>query len=700
MLGVVAPESSSARRIVIRTTVVVALATGATAAALALAPRSSAPSRSLVAPLGFAPSPAGTEQTLTPSATFEAFGYPSTALLATTAARPTAPRRAAVAPPPMTFTPNVRADTGQGGSGQNEPQVAVDQTGRAYVYWQSSTGLSSTDDGVTFSYLGKPATGLATTTGDTAVATTTWPSFSHTPSVAGSGDNGVFVSVLGSNPCGAFEMLGSTSKDRGVTWSQVDITCQPAQVDRNWTAAFTPPADRGTAGAVSHTFVHNEYHDFGPSHIWVQTSPDGGATYPVQPVSAIQQGSTAEAASFCNTIPGGVAVDQRGSHMGRVYAVWTTSDLVNNAGQGCNLTQAEAFDHIFMSYSDDHGATWTSKNVFNDPCAPNPVVPPTTPTDCQDMSEIFTSVAVDDAGNVFIAFVFRDISKPAPEYDVYVVESTDGGNTFSAPRKVNAGTGTHYFPWVTAGAANAIDVVYYDTTTVEGVGVGNKPAAAPHNATWTVKLAQSFDGGLTFTESQVSTAGVPIYFGDICTTGIFCGNGAAFGWGDDRILLDDFGVAIGPDGGARVAWTDARGSHGGDCTPTGTSPVSCQDTHLYFACQTSGKGLHGETVNGCGVSSTTAVRVQALRARRTARGVAVSWRTAVEAGTAGFNVYREQNGRRLKLNRSLIASAGTALGHAYTFVDRRAPRGTSLRYWVQEVRTSGARRWYGPVQGT
>jgi hypothetical protein len=683
------------KRTLALTGVVAALLSGAIAAGLVFAARSSSPTRSLVAPLGFAPSPTG--PAAAPVATYEAFGYPATATFADAAARPAAPKRVAVPPPAMTFTPNTRADIAEGATqNQNEPQVAVDQTGRAYVYWQGNNRLSWTDDGATFTYVNKPIpTG---NTGDTALATTTWPSFSHTPSTAGSGDNGVFLSILGMNNCGAFEMKGATSKDRGASWSPVEITCQPAQVDRNWTAAYTPPAYRGTSGAVSHTFVYNQYHDFGPSNIWVQTSPDGGATYPMAPTSAIQPGSTAEIASFCNTIPGGIAVDQRGAHMGRVYSVWTTSDLVNNAGQGCNITQAEAFDHIFLSYSDDNGQTWTSRNVFNDPCAPNPVQPPVSPTTCQDMSEIFTSVAVDDAGNVFIAFVFRDINQTVPEYDVYVVKSSDGGNTWSAKRKVNTGTGTHYFPWIAAGAADAIDVVYYDTTTIEGVGTGNKPAAAPHTATWTVKLAQSFDGGLSFTDNQVSTAGVPIYFGDICTTGIFCGNGAAFGWGDDRILLDDFGVAIGPDGGARVAWTDARESHGGQCTPTGTSAVSCQKTHLYFACQKSGTGLHGETLSGCGVSSTTGVTVQALHAKRGTRGVTVTWKTAAETGLAGFNVYREQRGGRVRANHALIRATGGALGHTYSFVDRRAPRGASTRFWVQQVLTSGAKRWYGPVR--
>jgi hypothetical protein len=90
-----------------------------------------------------------------------------------------------------------------------------------------------------------------------------------------------------------------------------------------------------------------------------------------------------------------------------------------------------------------------------------------------------------------------------------------------------------------------------------------------------------------------------MYFGDICTTGIFCGLAPApFDWGNDRILFDDFGVAIGPDGGARVAWTDAHDSWTGACQPGST--VSCQTTHVDFACQQSGLGLAGQNLHGCG----------------------------------------------------------------------------------------------------
>jgi hypothetical protein len=511
-------------------------------------------------------------------------------------------------PPRAGFTPAVRADGAETTSGQNEPQVTVDQSGEAYVTWQSGqngSDTSKTHDGAHFTYLGypdpgTPNSGLGTgDVGDVTLAHTSFPNPVQDTTADATGNNAAFWGNLaqGGPTCAESPIeIRSAATIDGTTWTrQATAGCEPLQIDRPWLAAYTPPAFRGTDQAASHTDLYYEYHDFGLSNIWVESSTDGGQTWAPTATSAVQPDSVQAVTSTCNTIPGGIAVDQNGAHQGRIYAVWETSDLNENAAQGCDYTQAEAFDHIFLSYSDDGGATWTSRTVFNDPCDPNPPAPPTNPGACQDVSEIFTSIAVDDAGNVYVAYVRRDVSKARPEYDIDVATSTDGGNTFTS-HQANTDTGTHYFPWVAAGGNGGVDVVYYDTPYVEGVGALNKPAAAPSTAQWTVQMSQSLDGGTTWTQSNVS--GHPIYFGDICTTGIFCGLAPdSFDWGQDRILFDDFGVAVGPDVGARVAWTDASGSWAGACKPGGT--VSCQTTHVEFACQKSGLGVARQKITAC-----------------------------------------------------------------------------------------------------
>jgi hypothetical protein len=85
---------------------------------------------------------------------------------------------------------------------------------------------------------------------------------------------------------------------------------------------------------------------------------------------------------------------------------------------------------------------------------------------------------------------------------------------------------------------------------------------------------------------------------------------------------------------------------------------------------------------------TTSVGVASVVATRTARGVAVSWRTRSEARIAGFNVYRGT----VKANRALLPArhAGKARGASYRFLDRARSIGPS-RYRIQVVGVDGRR---------
>jgi len=91
----------------------------------------------------------------------------------------------------------------------------------------------------------------------------------------------------------------------------------------------------------------------------------------------------------------------------------------------------------------------------------------------------------------------------------------------------------------------------------------------------------------------------------------------------------------------------------------------------------------------------TAVRVRSLSAEATRRGAVVRWRTASEIDTLGFHVYRQANGKRLRLTRALIAAKGRG---GYSFLDRKAPKGRSVRYWLQVVDLDGTRSWVGPAR--
>src|SRR5205085_9655405 len=97
------------------------------------------------------------------------------------------------------------------------------------------------------------------------------------------------------------------------------------------------------------------------------------------------------------------------------------------------------------------------------------------------------------------------------------------------------------------------------------------------------------------------------------------------------------------------------------------------------------------------LSSFTATDADAGRVR-------LAWQTGFETDNLGFNVYREQAGRRTRLNGQLIA--GSALlagpgvrlrsGHSYSWSDA-LPADKETRYWLEEISLDGLRTWHGPV---
>jgi len=96
----------------------------------------------------------------------------------------------------------------------------------------------------------------------------------------------------------------------------------------------------------------------------------------------------------------------------------------------------------------------------------------------------------------------------------------------------------------------------------------------------------------------------------------------------------------------------------------------------------------------------TAATLRSFGASRSHPGVLVRWRTASEAQTLGFNVYRQVSGNRVRVSRRMIPARNAAAGHRYTYLDRKAPRTKSPRYWLEVVNLDGSRNWLGPVRVT
>ncbi|MFN2469243.1 MAG: hypothetical protein ABR521_14070 [Gaiellaceae bacterium] len=93
------------------------------------------------------------------------------------------------------------------------------------------------------------------------------------------------------------------------------------------------------------------------------------------------------------------------------------------------------------------------------------------------------------------------------------------------------------------------------------------------------------------------------------------------------------------------------------------------------------------------VDTPTAAALRSLTAVAAPRSVTIRWRTGTEVSVAGFHVYREVAGKRVRLSRRLIPASGGAAGRTYAFRERRPDRGA--RYWVQALGVDGARHWLG-----
>lgn len=144
----------------------------------------------------------------------------------------------------------------------------------------------------------------------------------------------------------------------------------------------------------------------------------------------------------------------------------------------------------------------------------------------------------------------------------------------------------------------------------------------------------------------------------------------------------------------------------------GTTSSSITVNQLHVQVSGSVAGLINLSVNviiasamsGVDFSTPSAVRLNNIDAVRQKDGVSLKWRTGDEVSNLGFNVYREQNGKRTRVSPQLIAGsallagARTSLkaGNSYSWKDKNPP-GEDARYWLEDVDLNGQSTWHGPI---
>jgi len=106
------------------------------------------------------------------------------------------------------------------------------------------------------------------------------------------------------------------------------------------------------------------------------------------------------------------------------------------------------------------------------------------------------------------------------------------------------------------------------------------------------------------------------------------------------------------------------------------------------------------------VTAPTRIHLQSLTAEASPQGVVMRWKTAGELNNLGFNVYREQDGERVRLNPTLVAGSALTMrgylerhaGKSYAWIDSGAT--TASTYWLEDFDLNGERTMHGPISAS
>jgi hypothetical protein len=390
-----------------------------------------------------------------------------------------------------------------------EPRIVHDVLGNYYVaaiqgvpggidVWKSSNG------GGNFSYLGQPdGVQIGATLGADGVG-------------LGGGDEDIAVSPSGivyASSLWLGSATQSTSFNGGTTWVSNPFSSDLPLVDRQWIA---PHGNKELYLTTKQLGADLN----GTVTLYVAKSFDNGVTWPqVTPVTTpevgVQPGDQ-----------GNITVDQNN---GNVYTVFIDSH-----------------DNIvWLARSSDGGKTWMLKQVFSAPAGTN-------------LANIFPTVAVDSASNVFVVFCNGT--------NVFLTASKDQGASWTAPVRVNNGAAskTAMGPWVTAGGPGRVNIAFWGTSNSD---------ANSTTAQWQVFNAQSRNATDAIpTITQVAATPI-MHVGPICNQGLNCASGT-------RNLAEYFAPDIGLNGEALIVYPDDKNSS----SPTGAA-------RTFFVKQTGGNTL-------------------------------------------------------------------------------------------------------------
>jgi hypothetical protein len=352
------------------------------------------------------------------------------------------------------------------------------------------------------------------------------------------------------------DLLVSPSTDGGLTWLKpvvIDdgIGCDFSKTqlfnDKDWIVTDNYPSSPhyGRTYVTWSKFVsHNG--DYESSAIYESHSDDGGFSW------SDPQKISGSNAALCTFQAGGPAgeCDENQFSVPTVAPNGTVYVAFQNEQNTALWEPGESFDNQYLVVkSTNGGETWSSPSFIvglEDGSRDYPI----NVRDRQTLSGY--QLRVNSAGNIvaspidgtlYIVFAdnrngTHDSANPVTNTDVFVMSSSTGGGSWSAPTRVDAGAGDQWFPWVDVNPTNGnIGILYHDR-------------GATNAALYTTALAEGTPGSLA--KTTISTAPSDpthsIYF-------------QAHAPGCDQCATfhgDYINVSYGSDGHANTTWTDMR----------------------------------------------------------------------------------------------------------------------------------------------
>ncbi|MEW6734571.1 MAG: C25 family cysteine peptidase [Acidobacteriota bacterium] len=308
-----------------------------------------------------------------------------------------------------------------------------------------------------------------------------------------------------------------------------------------------------------------------------------------------------------------------------------------------------------------------------------------------------------------------DYSYTGANYGTVYIGSSSAANpppTSRAP----ANTFRYYFPTDT-GAAPIKPYVYQDVRIVSGP---NPPVSG---STTTVRvnviIVNPTPFSITFSASNLVTITVPNnpggipdpgYQGSVVSQGTIVsqpsiGGRGTITWNPGVVTSNTtanlaYDVTVRPSAaGQRIPITGSTSSGGTTARYVDETGNTTQTRATYTF------GPLCELAVTSGIVVPTLVRLETFQAISYENGVLLKWHTNFESDNLGFNIYREESGKRELLTRSLIAgsalltSGNVALtaGRTYSWFDDTSKPTAGIQYWLEDIDLNGQRMLYGPI---